>query len=246
MNFCIKSFVDSANYLKTNLENFTSENFKSVIYSVKSMRRIMRFLKYGGVSFLEKRKVDNNLNILTRSAFAMSQLSKVNPFNMHAVGDALSTIFDDVKKIDISQMEAVTNMFNAFNGINKSENIINKFTESVKEFTSTCGKLINAMSNNTNAINNFDTGNSSNDYNDGSLFSRIKENVANYLESKRNNTSTPTYINNNSSVRIENVDELAKTIAEKINGSLSVDIPDTQVQLLINGIGGNEWTISRY
>ena len=246
MNFCIKSFVDSANYLKTNLENFTIENFKSVIYSVKSMRRIMRFLKHGGVSFLEKRKVDNNLNILTRSAFAMSQLSKVNPFNMHVVGDALSTIFDDVKKIDISQMEAVTNMFNAFNGINKSENIINKFTESVKEFTSTCGKLINAMSNNTNAINNFDTGNSSNDYNDGSLLSRIKENVANYLESKRNNTSTPTYINNNSSVRIENVDELAKTIAEKINGSLSVDIPDTQVQLLINGIGGNEWTISRY
>jgi hypothetical protein len=43
-----------------------------------------------------------------------------------------------------------------------------------------------------------------------------------------------------------NIDELAKTIAEKINGSLSIDVPDTQVQLLINGTGGNEWTITKY
>ena len=40
--------------------------------------------------------------------------------------------------------------------------------------------------------------------------------------------------------------EVAKTIAEKINGAISVDIPDTQIQLLINGSGGNEWIISRY
>ena len=42
------------------------------------------------------------------------------------------------------------------------------------------------------------------------------------------------------------MEEIAKNIAEKINGTLSVDIPDTQVQLLINGTGGNEWIISRY
>ena len=40
--------------------------------------------------------------------------------------------------------------------------------------------------------------------------------------------------------------ESGKTIAEKINGALYVDMPDTQVQLLINGTGGNEWTITRY
>ena len=38
----------------------------------------------------------------------------------------------------------------------------------------------------------------------------------------------------------------AKTIAEKINGALSIEVPDSQVQLLINGTGGNEWTITRY
>jgi hypothetical protein len=42
------------------------------------------------------------------------------------------------------------------------------------------------------------------------------------------------------------VDELAKTIADKINGALSVDVADTQIQLLINGTGGNEWTITKY
>ena len=34
----------------------------------------------------------------------------------------------------MDKIQAVTNMFNAFNGINKSEKAINKFTESVKEF----------------------------------------------------------------------------------------------------------------
>ena len=52
--------------------------------------------------------------------------------------------------------------------------------------------------------------------------------------------------NNTNGIRITNVDEVAKAIAEKINGTLSVDMPDAQVQLLINGTGGNEWTISRY
>ena len=44
----------------------------------------------------------------------------------------------------------------------------------------------------------------------------------------------------------EETENVFGTIAEKINGSLSVDVSDAQVQLFINGIGGNEWTISRY
>ena len=47
-------------------------------------------------------------------------------------------------------------------------------------------------------------------------------------------------------IRISNVDEIARNIADKINGSLSLDIPDTQIQLLINGTGGNEWILTRY
>ena len=39
---------------------------------------------------------------------------------------------------------------------------------------------------------------------------------------------------------------LNKDIADKINGALSVDVADTQIQLLINGTGGNEWTITKY
>ena len=40
--------------------------------------------------------------------------------------------------------------------------------------------------------------------------------------------------------------ENAELIADKINGALSVDVADTQIQLLINGTGGNEWTITKY
>jgi hypothetical protein len=123
-------------------------------------------------------------------------------------------------------------MFSAFNGINKSENVINKFTESVKEFTNTCKNLMDAMSDNTNAINNIDNSG------EKMVVSEIREN--NIIESGGSNKTT------NDGVRIANVEEIAKTIAEKINGALSVDISDTQVQLLINGIGGNEWTITRY
>ena len=141
---------------------------------------------------------------------------------------------DGVDKVDISKVHAVTNMFNAFNGINKSENIINKFTESVKDFTETCKNLMDAMSDNTNAINNIE--------NIGSNSSTTKEiKETNIIEKSSNGDDNKT-----GGIRISNVDEIAKTIAEKINGALSLDIPDTQIQLLINGTGGNEWIITRY
>jgi hypothetical protein len=130
-------------------------------------------------------------------------------------------------------------MFDAFGRISKSENVINKFTESVKEFTETCKELMDAMSNNTNAINNMDT---SGNKKSGSIFDNIKERVSNFIGGDSNDNTT---IQTNS-VRIANVDELAKTIADKINGALSVDVADTQIQLLINGTGGNEWTITKY
>ena len=135
-------------------------------------------------------------------------------------------------------VDAVTNMFNAFNNINKSENIINKFAESVKEFTSTCKELMEAMNYNTDAINN--NSNNSSETNT-SLSDNVTENISGV-----NEVTTYNDENKNKGIRIANVDEIARTIAEKINGALSIDVPDTQVQLLINGSGGNEWTITRY
>ena len=133
----------------------------------------------------------------------------------------------------MNQVQAVTNMFNAFNSINKSESIINKFTESVKEFTSTCKNLMESMNYNTDAINNMDTTAFGGSY--------INETRDNNIIGFSSDTNT-----NRNGINITNVEEIARTIAEKINSTLSVDIPDTQVQLLINGQGGNEWTISRY
>jgi hypothetical protein len=164
----------------------------------------------------------------------MSELSNLNQSNISSVGSAISNAISGVESVDMSKVQAVTNMFNAFNGINKSENIINKFTESVKEFTTTCKNLMDAMNYNTDAINNMDTSGTNN-----STPYAIREN--NIIEIGTDNTTKK-----NNGVCITNVDEIARTIAEKINGVLSVDVPDTQVQLLINGTGGNEWTISRY
>ena len=128
----------------------------------------------------------------------------------------------------------------AFNKISKSENLINKFTESVKKFTETCKDLMDAMGNNTDAINNINTSESKKS---GSFFDNIKEKVTNSIGGDSNDNNETTHTNG---VRITNVDEIAKTIAEKINGALSVDVPDAQIQLLINGTGGNEWTITKY
>jgi hypothetical protein len=134
-------------------------------------------------------------------------------------------------------------MFNAFNGINKSENIINKFAESVKEFTTTCKDLMDAMEHNTEAINGIETNNE----NSGSIFDRIKNKFNGYIGNDSYTTPDATNTNDQTNgIRIINIEELANTIATKINGAISVDVPDTQVQLLINGTGGNEWIISKY
>ena len=134
----------------------------------------------------------------------------------------------------MSKVKAVTNMFKAFNGINKSESIVNKFTESVKEFTNTCKNLMDVMSNNTDAINNIDI--------NGVSYPFISEENDNNFNDNRNDNN----IRKSKGIIISNADEIAKTIAEKINGALYLDVPDTQVQLFINGMSGNEWTITRY
>ena len=163
----------------------------------------------------------------------MSDISNLNSTTISDVSNAMSNTLNEVNTVDISKVKSVTNMLNAFNGINKSKNVIDKFTESVKEFTSSCKNLMDAMKENTDAINNIDDNNMG-----SSIVSEVREN--NIIGQSNDIMSV------NSSVRIANVDEIAKNIAEKINGVLSVDVPDTQVQLLINGYGGNEWTITRY
>jgi hypothetical protein len=90
------------------------------------------------------------------------------------------------------------------------------------------------MNNNTDAINNLGR------FDMNSPFINTNENY--YEMGSDNNTVNSKY----NGIRIINVDEIAKTIAEKINGALSIEVPDSQVQLLINGTGGNEWTITRY
>jgi methyl-accepting chemotaxis protein len=175
------------------------------------------------------------LNEINNIINSINNISNMDPTNISSVGSAISSAISGVEYVDISKVQAVTDMFNAFNGINKSENAINKFTESVKEFTTTCKNLIDAMGDNTNAINSID-GISVNEYSTKEI---LDNNVSENSSNGNGNVSK-------SGIQILNVEEIAKTIAEKINGALYVDIPDTQIQLLINGMGGNEWTISRY
>ena len=97
---------------------------------------------------------------------------------------------------------------------------------------------MDAMGDNTDAINNMDT---YSNRNSGSIFDSTKEKAYNFIGGESDSNTNQT-----NGIRITNFDELAKAIAEKINGALSVDMPDTQVQLLINGTGGNEWVITKY
>ena len=235
MNTTVKLFTENIEYLKKT-QDYTKSNDDNVKILLRSMRRIIRFLRYYSLDRWERRRARKNIILLSAMSAAMSGISNINPSNISSIGDAITNALSGVNTIDISQVKAVTNMFDAFNKINKSENIINKFTESVKEFTTTCKDLMDAMSQNTDAINNIDTNGM------GNSFTNIinGNNGNNYLEGNSNDTTQT------NGIRISNVDEIAKTIAEKINGALSLDVPDTQVQLLINGMGGNEWTITRY
>ena len=232
MNEVVRRFAYTSQYLKN--VDFKIENFVGVRLAVKSMKYIMRFLKRNTLNAFQRRKAYKSMSILSYMSSALSGFTNINPSNISSIGDAISNTLTGVNSVDLSQVQAVTNMFNAFNEINKSENIINKFTESVKEFTETCKNLMDAMNYNTDAINNMD----SNSVDSQSTNTTIDNNIIESGYESNNQQS--------GGVRIANVEELAKTIAEKINGSLSVDIPDAQVQLLINGTGGNEWTISRY
>ena len=236
MNSTVKSFAENIQYIK-NID-FNLNNFMSIGIALKSMKQIIRFLKNDTLNSIQRKKANKNISLLSRMASAMSDISNINTSSMSSIGGALTDALSGVNTIDMGQVVAVTNMFNAFNKISKSENIINKFTESVKEFTETCKDLMDAMGNNTDAINNIDM---SGNRNSGSIFSNIKDKVYDFVSGESDNNTNQT-----NGIRITNVDEVARAIAEKINGALSVDVPDAQIQLLINGTGGNEWTISRY
>ena len=237
----IKHFTKTSLYLRK--VKVKASDLVSINLAIKGMSSILRFLKRNTLNPIQRIRAYKNLNIISRMSYALSSLSNINPSNISSIGDALGSTLDEVGSIDISQVEAVTNLFNAFNGINKSENIINKFAESVKEFTTSCKELREAMSQNTDALNNADANN--NKRKKSSLFGRLKDKIDDFIGvdyNDNNNNIAP----QSEGVRIVNVDEIAKTIAEKINGVISVDMPDTQVQLTINGTGGNEWTITRY
>ena len=115
---------------------------------------------------------------------------------------------------------------------------MNKFTETINKFTEACENLLDAMGMNTDAINNMD--------NEGGMVSPFAGNVGGGGMNSVIETTTGEDGSETKGIRIANVDEIARNIAEQINGALSIDIPDTQIQLLINGSGGNEWTITRY
>ena len=241
MNAAIISFAKNAKQFKESIGDYSIREYKSVILIIKSMKKILGFLKKSSLNKTQIIKAKSNISLLSGMADALMNINKVNPSDLISVGDSLTNALGGIQSIDMSQVQAVTNMFNAFKDINKSENVINKFAENVKNFTEACKDLKEAMYSNTDALNNIDTSRES--QGDNSIWDKLKNKVGGFIGGNENNYITP---NQNDGIRIANVDELAKTIAEKINGSLYVDIPDTQVQLLINGTGGNEWTISRY
>ena len=227
----IRPFGDTINRL-SELKEINNDAIQS---SIKSLEALFGFLKSNSFNRKQRRRVIKTLSVLNYMTSMLSKIqNNIKSSDMSSVGDTILNTISGVDKVDISKVQAVTNMFNAFNGINKSENIINKFTESVKDFTETCKNLMDAMSDNTNAINNIE-----NIGTNSSTTKEIKE--TNIIEKSSNGDDNKT-----GGIRISNVDEIAKTIAEKINGALSLDIPDTQIQLLINGTGGNEWIITRY
>jgi hypothetical protein len=236
MNNAVKLFSENVEYLK-GIE-FKVNNFFNILLAVRSMKQIFKFLTSYSLNPFRNKQANRKITMLKDVASVMTSLANINPSNMTNIGGAISNALSGVNAVDMDQVEAVTNMFNAFNKISKSENVINKFTESVKEFTETCKNLMDAMGNNTDAINNIDM---SVNKNTESTFSNIKDKVYDFI-----NIDSSANTNQTNGIRITNVDEVARAIAEKINGALSVDVPDTQVQLLINGTGGNEWTISRY
>ena len=243
MNSAIKAFTKTALYLKKGIKKFTIRDVEKTKFALKAMKRVVRFLNWNSMSRKQAKAAWRTVSLISNMAAAMLKISKIDSASITSVGDSLTSALSGVHAVDVGQVEAVTNMFNAFNGINKSENIINKFAESVKEFTATCKDLMDAMEHNTEAINGIETNNESG----GSIFDRIKNKVNSFIGNDSYTTPATTNTDTQTNgIRIINVEELANTIAAKINGAISVDVPDTQVQLTINGSGGNEWIISKY
>lgn len=235
MNDALEMFTNNANYLSIASQGFATSNFDGINSMITSMIDIFKFLKKDSLNNVQRKRAEKNLTMISQLTSAMSGLSNLNASNISSTGDSLTKALDGVNSVDMDKIQSVTNMFNAFNGINKSQNLIDKFTESVKEFTTVCKDLMDAMGQNTDAINNIDASNMG-----GSFTNVIEKNI--FETGQTDNTSSQS----GGGIKITNVEEIAKTIAEKINGAISVDIPDTQIQLLINGSGGNEWIISRY
>ena len=238
MDFAVRMFVKTAEKLKADITGFGIAEIDSVNSAITSMRNILNFLRFDTLNFFERRIASKNIILLRDMSEVMSSVSKINSENIFSVGNAISASLAKVHSIDISQVKAVTNMFNAFNGINKSESILNKFTETINKFTEACENLMDAMGMNTDAINNID--------NEGGMGNPFAGNVGGGGMNSVIETTTGEDGSETKGIRIANVDEIARNIAEQINGALSIDIPDTQIQLLINGSGGNEWTITRY
>ena len=238
--YAVNRFTNMSMNIQDKLGQIVSAKYHSVMPTILTCKDILNFFKRDSLNIFQIKKANKTISLLNRMTSTMLRMTKINPMDLSSIGYSLSDVLNGVNTIDMNQVVAVTNMFNAFNKINKSENIINKFAESVKEFTVACNNLMDAMSNNTNAINNMDIGTNESD---NSVLGSIKEKLFDFIGLDSSNNDNATISNG---IRITNVDEVAKAIAEKINGTLSVDVPDSQVQLLINGIGGNEWTITRY
>jgi hypothetical protein len=234
INSTITSFSAAALELKTATEGYSSANVSNVDNILKSMSKITKFLRFSYLNPFERLRARRTASLLKLMSSAMLDISSVNSTNIETVGSALSHALEGVNAINMEEVEAVTNMFTAFNGINQSDNIINKFTESVKEFTSVCKDLMSSMDQNTDALNNMETNPV------GQMSAGDEMYGSNIGESGASDAGQV------GGIRIVNVEELAKTIAERINGTLTLDVPDTQVQLYINGTGGNEWTITKY
>ena len=236
MNSAILSFANNVGEIKTKLGNFTESDCNGINFAMKGVGQILTFLKEDTLGPLERFRAKRNIVLLQDLSNAMTGINGMNSSNISSVGGALSSALQGVNTVNLDQVTAVTNMFNAFNNINKSENLINKFTESVDNFTEACNNLLNAMGLNTDAINNMDNGGMG-----GSLMGNMGGGMNSVIE-----TTTAEDGSETKGIRISNVEEIARNIADRINGSMSIDIPDTQIQLMINGSGGNEWILTRY
>ena len=233
----INSLVSTSKHLYT-IKKYSDIPIDIVNSTLTTITIIKNFYDNNNIddaSVYKAKKYNKMIKQFKRTFKYFEKIGNVPVVAAKSVVDSMTNVINGVNTVNIDKVEAVTTMFNTFSKINKTKNIIDKFTESVKEFTSACEELMLAMGDNTDAINNIDKF--------GTNSPVINNSNENYIEMGYNN-NVPSQQGNG--IRITNVEELARTIAENINGALYVDVPDTQVQLLINGTGGNEWVISKY